>query len=98
MDDMKTVQIAEVEADPRAYLESLRRGEEMIVCDGEKPLARILPIAAEDADERRQRLIAKGVIGPRLEPPPEEWPGPAKGPVIPDEVMQQIWREERDGR
>jgi hypothetical protein len=56
-------------------------------------------VPVEDDDERRRRLIAKGILSPPQRPranrkslsmPP--------GPMISQEVMDRVWREERDGR
>jgi hypothetical protein len=46
-----------------------------------------------------RRLIAKGVLTPPkvMRKEAEKLPTPP-GPMISREVMEQVWREERDGR
>ncbi len=56
-------------------------------------------IEDEDMDEQEQRLIANGVLIPPKDPSAigRTFPAPV-GSMISNEVMEQIWREERDGR
>jgi hypothetical protein len=50
-------------------------------------------------DERERRLIAKGILTPPKMPRPEGYKLPKPtGPMISQEVMEQVWAEERDGR
>jgi hypothetical protein len=53
----------------------------------------------DDLDKRERRLIAKGILSPPKMPRPEgyELPLPT-GPMISQEVMDQIWEEERADR
>jgi len=94
---MLTVNVADLKADLSAHLHTVKNGAEIVVCDSDGPLARIVPLETEDeyaAQERR--LIARGVLRPPLikeRIPLELWPelpGNVSG-----EVMAQIWREER---
>jgi hypothetical protein len=53
----------------------------------------------DDLDEREQRLIAKGILIPPKVVRPEGYKLPKPtGPMISQEVMDQVWAEERDGR
>ena len=49
--------------------------------------------------EQQQRLVARGILVPPRKrwPASKPWPSPG-GKKIPHEVMEQVWREERDGR
>jgi hypothetical protein len=50
-------------------------------------------------DERERRLIAKGILTPPKVVRPEGYKLPyPPGPMISQEVMDQVWAEERDGR
>ena len=51
-----------------------------------------------DYSEQEQQLIARGVLTPplRKRKPSDALPGPVGN--IPDGVMDQIWREEREDR
>lgn len=95
---MKTVKISELKAQLSAHIQIVRDGEEVLVCDRNKPVARIVPIRLEDRSQQEQRLIARGVLTPplRKRPVPVLWPTPPG--KVSDEVMEQIWREEREGR
>lgn len=95
---MRTVNIAELKARLSAHIRRVRAGEEVLVCDRNKPVARIVPCQLEDYSEQEQRLIARGVLMPPLKRrrPSASWPKPAGN--IPDGVMDRIWEEEREGR
>jgi hypothetical protein len=53
----------------------------------------------EGLDERERRLIAKGILTPPKMPRPKGYKLPEPtGTMISQEVMDQVWAEERDGR
>jgi prevent-host-death family protein len=100
---MKTVKISELKANLSANLRLVSSGEEVLVCDRNRPIARIVPVVAHNPEysERTERLIAKGILSA---PAREE--GKAKfipNPVVPSipisrELMDRIWEEERSDR
>jgi prevent-host-death family protein len=97
---MRTAKISELKAKLSAHIQYVKNGEEVLIFDRNKPVARLVPAGpVEDYDERTLRLIAKGILTPAKMPrvAGQEWPEP-KGPMISREVMEQVWREERDGR
>jgi len=95
---MKTVKISELKAQLSAHINLVRDGEEVLIFDRNKPVARIVPVRLEDRSQQEQRLVARGVLVPplRKRPVPVLWPAPPGN--VSDEVMEQIWREEREGR
>src|ERR1700676_1199354 len=95
---MRTVKISDLKARLSAHLQYVRDGEELLVCDRNKPVARIIPCSAQDEPEREQRLIARGILTPPLKKKtsPDSWPKPPGN--ISDEVMAQLWQEEREDR
>jgi prevent-host-death family protein len=95
---MRTVNINDLTAQLSAHIQLVREGEEVLVCDRNKPVARIVPVRLEDQSEREQRLVARGVLTPPLKKRPASvsWPGPPGN--VSDEVMEQVWREERGSR
>jgi len=97
---MRTVKIAELKARLSAHLRFVRQGEEVLVCDRNEPVARIVPVRREDQLEQEKRLIARGVLVPPLKrrPAKDKWPKPAGRVKISDEVMKRIWDEEREDR
>ena len=58
------VSISEFKAHLSAYLAHVQQGARVIVTDRGRAVARILPVEQE-AEERRARLIADGLIVPR---------------------------------
>jgi prevent-host-death family protein len=94
---MRTVNIAELKARLSAHIQFVRGGEEVIVCDRNHPVARIIPCAPPEQSEQERRLIARGLLTPpkRRRSTPS-WPKPPGN--ISDEVAEQIWREERKNR
>jgi len=95
---MRIVNISELKARLSAHIQLVRDGEEVLVCDRNKPVARIVPCSANDQPERERRLITRGVLRPplRRRGSPISWPEPPGN--IPDEVMEQVWQEERENR
>ena len=62
---MRTVGIAKLKASLSGYLESVKAGEQIVVTDRGCPVALIVPIDPSiSGDERRARLIAKGLVRP----------------------------------
>ncbi len=96
--DMRTVKVSDLKARLSAHLRHVREGEEVLVCDREKPVARIVPVGLEDRTAQEQRLVARGVLVPPLKKRPawDLWPEPPGS--LSEEVAEQIWREERENR
>jgi prevent-host-death family protein len=63
---MKKTSISELKARLSAYLDAVRGGEDVLVTDRGRPVARIVPVRGADHEEsRRELLIRTG----RLRPP-----------------------------
>jgi prevent-host-death family protein len=95
---MRTVNISDLKAKLSAYIQLVRGGQEVLVCDRKKPVARIVPCHLEGHSEQEQRLVARGVLTPPLKKRPASvsWPGPPGN--VSDQIMEQVWREERESR
>jgi prevent-host-death family protein len=95
---MKKVNISDLKAKLSSHLQFVREGEEVLVCDRNKPVARIVPVKLDDQSGRERRLIARGVLVPPLKkrPASDTWPEPPGN--VSDKVMKQVWRDEREGR
>jgi prevent-host-death family protein len=65
---MASVQIADLKNNLSAYLRKVRTGEEVIICDRKSPIAKIVPLNADELDLETQELIAKGVLRPAKKP------------------------------
>jgi prevent-host-death family protein len=82
-----------------AHIEYVKNGEEVLIFDRNTPVARLVPAAPlEGYDERERRLIAKGILTPARDPHNTAGfvPVPAGDHPISQEVMDQIWEEERE--
>src|SRR5271157_1724339 len=98
---MRTAKISELKAKLSAHIRYVKNGEEVLILDRNTPVARLVSVKPyEGIGDRESRLIAQGVMSPPIEPRREgdEWPGPAGPNFVTREVMEQVWREERDGR
>ena len=95
---MRTVNISDLKAQLSAHIQLVRDGEEVLVCDRNKPVARIVPCRLEGHSEQEQRLVARGVLTPPLQkrPASASWSEPLGN--VPDRIMEQLWREERESR
>ena len=61
---MRPVNISNLKARLSAHLQYVRDGEEVVVCDRHQPVARIVPIRAEDFTEDEKRLVVRGILTP----------------------------------
>lgn len=61
---MRRVDIAELKAQLSTHLRHVREREEVLVCDRNKPVARITPYRPEDRASRENELTARGVLQP----------------------------------
>jgi len=95
---MRRVNIGELKARLSAHLRLVRKGEEVLVCDRNRPVARIIPVPNLDQSEHEKKMIAEGTLIPpkRRRMATDPWPKPVA--EVPDEVMEEIWRREREGR
>lgn len=96
---MRTVNIGALKAKLSAHLRYVKNGEEVLICDRNQPIAKIIPFKTDDYDEHEKRMIAEGRMTSPKKPrkPGAKWPKPP-GKLIPDEVMERLWQEEREDR
>ncbi|MGA8529978.1 MAG: type II toxin-antitoxin system prevent-host-death family antitoxin [Acidobacteriaceae bacterium] len=57
---MKTVNIGELRNQLSAYLRYVRNGEEVVIKDRDRPVARILPFETRSISEEEALLVASG--------------------------------------
>lgn len=95
---MKTVNIGDLKARLSAHIKLVREGQEVIVCDRNQPVARIVPVNLDDQSAHTKKLVARGILVPPLKKrsPSERWPTPPGN--VSDEVMKRIWKDEREDR
>jgi|BarGraIncu00222A_1022003.scaffolds.fasta_scaffold07654_6 prevent-host-death family protein len=96
--DMRTVNISDLKAQLSAHIRLVKGGEEVLVCDRNKPVARIVPCRLTDHSKQEQRLVARGILALPLRKRPRSvsWPVPPGN--VSDEVMEQVRQEEREDR
>src|SRR5205807_2557291 len=71
---MQQIDTAQLKNRLNFYLNKVRSGEELIVRDRRKPIARIVPlIIPEDEDEETAQLIAEGIARPAQAELPESF-------------------------
>ena len=76
---MRTVNIGDLKARLSSHIQSVRRGEEVLVCDRNRPVARIVPVGLQEFSESEKRLITRGLLVPPLRKRPAggfSWPQP----------------------
>lgn len=95
---MRTVNISDLKARLSAHIQIVRDGEEVLVCDRNLPVARIVPCHLEDRSEQERRLVARGVLTPpsKKRVASVAWPTPPGN--VSNKVMEQVWLEERESR
>jgi prevent-host-death family protein len=75
---MKTAPISAVKASLSEYIDTVRRGDEVVITDRGRPVARLVPVEGGKAREgRHARLVREGILAPprkrrsgKLRPPP----------------------------
>ena len=92
---MKSVNIAELKDRLSLYLSRVKAGEEIVIRDRDRPIARLVPLRKGDDDDGQLAvLVAKGLI--RLGEGPlddEFWSLPA--PRVSAATLQRVISEER---
>ena len=93
---MQTVNIAELKNNLSAYLEQVKNGVELIVKDRNRPVARLVPLAAgEDLDAEEAALVAGGLMRLPVKIKSDDFLAlPAPRVAIAD--IQAVIRAERD--
>ena len=93
---MKTASVAELKARLSEFLAFAKRGEDVIVTDRGRPVARLTGLVGVDhQSERLQQAIRDGVIRPPTAPlPPDFWKRPR--PKDPEGRALQALLEERE--
>ena len=89
--------VAQLKASLSRYLERVKAGQEILVTDRGKPIARLVPVSEAEKGTRRERLIAEGQLVPRrgkLRPSLLRPPVAGAGSAVVDALLE----ERREGR
>jgi prevent-host-death family protein len=96
---MITINIGHLKAKLSAHIQKVREGEEVIVCERNKPVARIVPWSLQPREDEEKELIASGALLPprkRRRTSPRKWPPPPGN--LSDAAVKQLWLDERGDR
>lgn len=75
---MRSVNIAELKNRLSAYLNVVKEGEEIIIRDRNRPIAKIVRLNMDDLSEEERKLVARGLMRPAERPLPASfWSMPA---------------------
>lgn len=95
---MHTVNIADLKNNLSAYLARVRAGEELLVKDRNRPIARLVPlIASDDLDAEEVEMAANGLLRlPEEELPESFWKMPAPEVSLADAVGAVVAERDED--
>ncbi len=97
---MRTAGVAQLKAKLSEYLMRVKRGEEVLITERGKPVARLVPVTPAETDEeaRMQRLAARGLVRlPKKKLTPEEVAAFLAKPrlKVPEGTIARLMEEER---
>ena len=95
---MRSAAISKLKATLSEYIGYVKAGEEVLVTERGKPVARLVPVGDLSDDARLMDLVRRGILTPgkgRISP---ELIKSLPIVRIPDEVIQRIMDEEREDR
>ncbi len=93
---MQTVNIADLKNNLSAWLEQVKNGEELVIKDRNKPIARVMPLAGgEDLDAEEEALVAAGLMRLPLKEKNDDFLD-MPAPQVSMEDIQAVIRAERD--
>ncbi len=96
---MRTVNIGDLKNQLSAYLQYVKNGEEVVIRDRNVPIARILPISADEMDEDEQALVAAGIM--KLPERPMDWDAfwaRDTGNVSREDILRAVLEDRADDR
>lgn len=96
---MKTVSISELKTHLSRYLDRIKAGEEVVVTDRGRPVARLTPVeGSEGLEGRMQQLVREGRLRPPRRPPPSD----LRSRDVPEDPegrsLAYLLEERREGR
>lgn len=96
---MKTAPIAKLKATLSEYIDCVKSGEEVLVTDRGKPVARISPVSGRLAEDAKYaRLVRRGLIRPGKGPITREFIEGLPRANVSMEYIERIMTEEREDR
>lgn len=95
---MRSAAISKLKATLSEYIGYVKAGEEVLVTERGKPVARLVPVGDLADDARRLDLIRRGILSPGKGRISQELIHRLPIVRVPDEVIQRIIDEEREDR
>lgn len=95
---MQTAGVARLKAHLSRYLTQVKSGQEVVVTERGRPVAKLVPLQGEGRGSRRERLIRAGVIIPGRGRIRRSLLRPLKGPRLGDAVVRELLAEREEGR
>ncbi len=96
---MRRASISELKTSLSEYLLGVKNGEEILVTERGRPIARLVPaLNAERASDRKNRLIRAGVLRAGSERLPSDLWKPSSIRDPEGKVLQGLLEERRSGR
>jgi prevent-host-death family protein len=89
---MLKVGVARLKAELSGYLKKVRRGQEVVVCDRETPIARLIPF--ERSEQRGGLIVRPPTIALRIQDVPLPPPLPGGDRIV--EMLINERQQERD--
>ncbi|MGD9561573.1 MAG: type II toxin-antitoxin system Phd/YefM family antitoxin [Pyrinomonadaceae bacterium] len=96
---IKKANIGELKTHLSVYLKGVKNGGTVLVTERNKPVAKIVPLDADDEYEtEEEQLIAEGILSPPKsnKPLPDSFWEDKDLPNVPMDVILRVIREERD--
>jgi prevent-host-death family protein len=94
---MRTTGVTELKASLSETLARVKSGEEVLITEHGRPIARLMPLPSWDMDAAMEELVRKGLVKPPERPFDEEWwnlPRPEDPEGL---VLQALLEERRSG-
>lgn len=96
---MQTIGVARLKAHLSRYLAHVKSGQEVLVTERGRPVAKLVPLPpAAGRESRRGRLIRAGILLPGTGRIPAVLLRPPKGPRVGGAVIKILLAERREGR
>ncbi len=91
---MRTTGVTELKASLSETLARVKSGEEILITEHGRPIARLMPLPSWDMDAATEELVRRGIVKPPERPFDEEWWNLPR-PEDPDGLLLQALLEER---
>ena len=96
---MTKVGVARLKAQLSRYLAIAKRGQEVVITERGRPVAKLVALdGADGADARRERLIRAGVLIPGSQRLPRSFTKPLRGPRVGDAALRALLEERDESR